>query len=72
MLAPEFIAREVSISKMMPQYAFAVCGVFPEVTSTSHWGIVGLFRGPSKITRLPLTSILSPHAGRGGHLFEGV
>ena len=38
MLAPKFIAREISISEMAPQNAFAICGVFTEVARTSHWG----------------------------------
>jgi hypothetical protein len=69
MLTSKFVSHKISISEMPPQNAFSVSCSFWQHASAVHERPLYLRTLNLKTrTKNPLTSILSPQAGRGGRL----
>src|SRR5215471_17341370 len=65
----KFVSHKISISEMLPQNAFGVSCSFSQHASAVHERPLYLRTlNLKRRTKNPLTSILSPQAGRGGRL----
>jgi len=71
MLTAKFVACKVSVPQMTPKYTLRIGCFLSQQTSAIHEGLSYSPAQFRKVDQSPLTSVLSPQAGRGADRIPG-